>query len=80
MRDWLSEKICFFAFPNQKIKLKTKVIFVDARSRAIKTLPFSDRRLFEIRSAADSKKLGLANAQKGTSGICFIGEVKLREF
>ena len=41
--------------------------------------PIGDYLKSEVRRIA--KKLGLANAQKkGTSGICFIGEVKLREF
>lgn len=41
--------------------------------------PIGDYLKSEVRQMA--KKLGLANAQKkGTSGICFIGEVKLREF
>ena len=41
--------------------------------------PLGDYLKFEARQMA--KKLGLANAQKkGTSGICFIGEVNLREF
>jgi tRNA-specific 2-thiouridylase len=41
--------------------------------------PIGDYLKSEVRLIA--KKLGLANAlKKGTSGICFIGEVKLREF
>jgi len=41
--------------------------------------PIGDYLKSEVRQLA--KKLGLANAfKKATSGICFIGEVKLREF
>jgi len=41
--------------------------------------PIGDYLKSEVRQMA--KKLGLQNAlKKGTSGICFIGEVKLREF
>ncbi|MEK7624676.1 MAG: tRNA methyl transferase PRC-barrel domain-containing protein, partial [Patescibacteria group bacterium] len=41
--------------------------------------PIGDYLKSEVRQMA--KKLGLINAQKkGTSGICFIGEVKIQEF
>jgi len=41
--------------------------------------PIGDYLKTEVRQIAE--KIGLANAQKkGTAGICFIGEVKLREF